>query len=190
MLQILEIQHFLAHHLLLINKFGDVCGVMVQSHIPHPRLMQQMEAIISHNSRAADNSEYKRFSRLSLILIYLTIFSAIPCFAKDYSFSWAPNDGQVEGYKLYYKKGGSAGPPFDGYDAIEGGSPIIIPDITSFTICGLEGNATYHFALTAYNGANESAFTPTITVSPGQNQQERIKSVVTIINTLLLTDNG
>ena len=151
--------------------------------------MQQTEAIISLISQVTDNFDYKKFFLINLIFISLIVFFAIPCSAKNYSFSWAPNTGQVEGYKLYYKKGGSAGPPFDGYDAYEGESPISIAGLTSFTICGLEDNTTYHFSLTAYNGADESDFTHTITVFPDANQQVRINSVLTIINTLLLTDN-
>lgn len=149
-------------------------------------LLQHMETIISFYSEIANNFDYTKFSLICLI--FLTVFFAIPCLAKDYSFSWKPNKGQVEGYKLYYKKGGSAGPPFDGSDAIEGRSPIHIPGLTSFTICGLENNATYHFALTAYNSAGESDFTPTITVSPGTKQQKHVNSVLTVINILLLTD--
>jgi PKD repeat protein len=91
--------------------------------------------------------------------------------AKDYSFSWSANAEPVEGYKLYYKKGGSVTPPFDaadfdGTDAAEGGSPIDLGKVTSFTINGLEDNTTYHFALTAYNGSEESDFTDVITVIP------------------------
>lgn len=92
----------------------------------------------------------------------------------------------MEGYKLYYKKGGSAGPPFECNDAIEGQSPIIIADFNSLTVTGLEDNTTYHFALTAYSGIDESDFTDIITVFPGDDQQERIAKVLTIINTYLL----
>ena len=124
----------------------------------------------------------------ALILISLTIFLASPSFAKDYTFSWAANDGLVEGYKLYYKKGGTAGPPFDGNDALEGESPICIGDFNSFTISGLEDNTTYHFSLTAYAGADESDYTQVITVFPDENRQERIKTVLNIINNYLLLD--
>ena len=61
-------------------------------------------------------------------------------------------------------------PPFDGNEAYEGVSPINIAGLTSFTITGLEDNSTYHFALTAYSGADESDFSDIITVFPGDDQ--------------------
>lgn len=138
------------------------------------------------NSQTAYCSAFKRLFPTILILIALSIFLTTTSFAKDYSFSWTANDGQVEGYKFYYKKGGSAGPPFDGSEAIEGESPITIADFNSLTISGLEDNTTYHFALTAYNGVDESDFTDIITVFPGADQQERITKVLIIINNYLL----
>jgi len=171
-----------------------------------------VEAIILFHSQIADDSYLNKLFFIGLFLISLTVFLATPSFAKDYSFSWSANSSQVDGYKLYYKKGGSAGPPFDGYDAIEGESPIIINDLTSITVSGLEDNTTYHFALTAYDGLDESDFTDTITVFPGDDQQdydgldesdftdtitvfpgddqqERVAKVLTIINTYLLLES-
>lgn len=149
-------------------------------------LMQQMEIIILQNRRTTYCSPSKKLFPSILILISLSLFFVTPSFAKDYSFSWTPNDGEIEGYKFYYKKGGSAGPPFEGNDAIEGHSPIIVDGYNSLTISGLEDNTTYHFALTAYNGVDESDFTDIITVFPGDDQQERITKVLTIINNYLL----
>lgn len=147
-----------------------------------------MEATIFFKSQIADYSYFKQFFLITFSLISLTVFLTKPSFAKDYTFSWSANSGPVEGYKFYYKKGGSAGPPFDGYDAIEGESPISITGLTSFTISGLEDNTTYHFALTAYDGLDESNFTDIITVYPGDDQQERIAKVLTIINNYLLLE--
>lgn len=87
-------------------------------------------------------------------------------FAKDYSFSWSANAEPVEGYKLYYKKGGTVGPPFDGSDSTKGTSPQVLNKVTSHTVTGLVDNTTYHFALTAFNGSEESDFTDIITVFP------------------------
>lgn len=86
--------------------------------------------------------------------------------AKDYTFSWTPNTDTIEGYRLYYKKGGEPAPPFDGQDAENGPSPIRITDpaASSITLTGLEDNTTYHFALSAYNGADESDLTGAISV--------------------------
>lgn len=86
--------------------------------------------------------------------------------AKQYSFSWAENDGLAEGYRFYYKKGGVASAPFEGITANEGYSPIDIGNVTSFTISGLDENETYHFTITAYSDSAESEFTQVITVSP------------------------
>lgn len=86
--------------------------------------------------------------------------------AADYSFSWSANPEPVEGYKLYYKKGGNAGPPFDGTDSASGPSPVDIGKETSFVVTGLADDSTYHFSLTAYNGSVESGFTGTVTITP------------------------
>ncbi len=86
--------------------------------------------------------------------------------AKDYTFSWSASPEPVDGYNLYYKKGGDVLLPFAGNDAVQGPSPIDTGKVTTFTISGLEDGATYHFALTAYNSTAESDFSPIITVFP------------------------
>lgn len=95
-----------------------------------------------------------------------TVFFTTVVSAKEYTFSWAENNGLVEGYRLYYKEGGVASAPFEGITANEGSSPINIGNKTSFTISGLDGNEIYHFTLTAYVGDEESGFAQVITVSP------------------------
>ena len=117
------------------------------------------------------------------------MFSVPAAFAKDYSFSWTTNSGDIEGYKLYYKKGGVAATPFNGKDAWEGPSPIDIGNYTTFTINGLEDNTTYHFALTAYNGNEESDFTDVITVFPSK-YDNRLQTVLMISNLLLLNSDS
>ncbi|MFT5700537.1 MAG: PKD repeat protein [Desulforhopalus sp.] len=101
-----------------------------------------------------------------LFTVFFFCFGVDAVFAKDYSFSWSANTEPVEGYKLHYKKGGTAGPPFDGTDASEGVSAIDLGKVTNFTITGLEDNTTYHFALIAYIGSDESDYTDIITVFP------------------------
>jgi hypothetical protein len=108
--------------------------------------------------------------------------------AKDYTFSWA-DSGLIEGYMLYYKEGGDASVPFDGISANEGRSPINIGNATSFTISGLEEGETYHFALTAYVGSNESDFTDVITVGPGDTLQKKIGLIMTLNGLLILNSD-
>jgi PKD repeat protein len=102
----------------------------------------------------------------SMVLVCLSTTYA---HAKDYTFSWSANPEPVEGYRLYYKKGGEAGPPYDGTNSLNGLSPIDIGKLTTFTISGLEDDTTYHFALTAYDGNDESGFSQNITVFPADN---------------------
>ena len=99
-------------------------------------------------------------------------------FAKSYTFSWTANLSPVIGYKLYYKKGGTAGPPFDGKDATEGPSPIIVGNVTTFTVTGLAPDTTYYFALKAYDSTEESDFSPIITVFPNETTQENVTAVI------------
>ena len=116
-----------------------------------------------------------RSARLRELIKYCTLlvclFSSTLACAKDYSFSWSANPDPVEGYKIYYKKGGIAGPPFDGKDATNGFSPIDTGKQTTFTITGLADNTTYHFAMTAYNGDEESDYTQIITVFPQESAE-------------------
>ena len=94
------------------------------------------------------------------------LLAAAPAMAKDYTFTWTANPEPVEGYKLYYKKDGAAAPPFDGTGATAGASPIDVGKVTTYTITDLDDNATYHFALTAYSGSEESGYSAIVTVNP------------------------
>ncbi|NCC04819.1 MAG: fibronectin type III domain-containing protein [Proteobacteria bacterium] len=103
---------------------------------------------------------------LALCLVGLGLLVTAPALAKDYTFTWSANPEPVEGYKLYYKKDGAAAPPFDGTGATEGAAPIDVGKVTTYTITGLDDNATYHFALTAYSGSEESGYSAIVTVNP------------------------
>ena len=120
--------------------------------------------------RATDRPQATAISRQSLLLticlIAVGLLMAGNVFAKSYTFTWSANPEPVEGYKLYYKKGGTTAPPFDSTGAVEGASPIKVGKVTSYTVTGLEDNATYHFALTAYNGSEESGYSEIVTVNP------------------------
>lgn len=114
-----------------------------------------------HHLTQSDNS---RWHFIAFCVTVICFFFAGEVLAKDYSFSWSANPEPVEGYRLYYKKGADKSLPFNGTDALQGASPIAVGKQTTFTIKGLEDNTTYHFALTAYNGTEESAYSDIISV--------------------------
>ncbi len=120
-------------------------------------------------------------------MVSLTAHSAS---AIDYTFAWAANPPPCNGYLLYYKQDGVAGPPFYGVDAGEGPSPFDIGNRTSFTITGLDENAIYHFALKAYDGTTESEFSATITVNPADTPVINPTLLLPIFQLLLLDDEG
>ncbi|MDD2467505.1 MAG: fibronectin type III domain-containing protein [Desulfobulbus sp.] len=103
---------------------------------------------------------------IALCLFTLCLLAATQSFAKSYSFAWSANPEPVTGYKLYYKKGDVAVQNFVGTGIIEGASLIDVGKKTTYTISGLEENATYYFALKAYNGTDESANSNIISVQP------------------------
>jgi hypothetical protein len=100
-------------------------------------------------------------------LIILALFSIIfipSCYAIDLLLRWRANSEPILGYKIYYKTV-LPGPPYYGYDAVEGPSPIAIPlqDLydpsqPEYVVHGLDENETYYFVLTAYNQTAESAY--------------------------------
>ncbi|MGW8160339.1 MAG: PKD domain-containing protein [Desulfoprunum sp.] len=103
---------------------------------------------------------------IAFCIAMVCLFATTDTFAKDYSFTWSANPEPVEGYKLYYKKGGEPVAPFDGTGAIQGPSPITIGKLTTtFTISGLDENTTYYFALTAVNGTEESGYSNIVAVN-------------------------
>jgi len=98
------------------------------------------------------------------ILIFFVIISVSPCNAVDLALRWRANSEPILGYRIYYKTV-LPGPPYYGYDAVEGPSPITIPlqDLDDpfqpeYIVHGLDGNETYYFVLTAYNEHAESSY--------------------------------
>ena len=134
------------------------------------RNQTEMHTMKNTTSSTAARPQARTFRRtpflFALFLVGFGLLAAAPAFAKDYTFTWTANPEPVEGYKLYYKKDGAAAPPFDGTDATAGAAPINVGKVTTYTITGLDDNATYHFALTAYNGSEESGYSAIVTVNP------------------------
>ena len=96
---------------------------------------------------------------LILTATILLLGLSSPSFALDITLSWddSPSDSVV-GYKIYYNKGVDT-LPLGGTGAIEGDSPIDVGNELSTTLSGLDENAVYYFAVTAYDeSGNESTF--------------------------------
>lgn len=109
------------------------------------------------------------FVLLGFLCCLGALFPSAQCSAQDYTFSWSSNAEPIEGYRLHYKKGGAAALPFDGTGAGGGSSPITVGKVTTYTITGLDADAVYHFALTAYNGTDESGYSEIITIDPNES---------------------
>ena len=114
----------------------------------------------------------KRMLRLSFnaivacFLIPLILCLAYPADGIDITLSWKPNvEPELSGYKIYYKTG-PPGPPYNGWGALEGDSPIaidayqvLVGDRCEFTLSDLDETQIYCFVVTAYdNEWNESGY--------------------------------
>ena len=98
----------------------------------------------------------------TLLLVCLTI--PTPANGQTYSIKLAwdkvefeNSAGLIPGYKIHYKTGVYAGPPYSGTGVNQGDSPVSIPvttlanpDSPEYTISGLEQNSIYYLAATAY----------------------------------------
>ena len=103
------------------------------------------------------------FSVLGIIFCIHTV-----CFAADVTLAWDPNqEADFAGYGIYYRQGND-GPPYDlfGYVAKE---ELSDPEAPAFTITGLQQDAVYYFALTAFDSAgDESAFSDSVCAEVGE----------------------
>lgn len=108
-------------------------------------------------------------AKFTLILCLAMLLGPIQSQAKDVTFEWTANSEPVTGYKLFYKVGENSGSPYEGVGANEGNSPILVGNSTSYTVTGLADDETYHFVLTAYNEAGESAYSAVATVDQNQS---------------------
>jgi len=108
--------------------------------------------------------------RAGLVLFALgasMLFGSIQSYARDVSFVWTANPEPVTGYKLYYKAGTDTAPPYAGTGLTEGDAPIVLGNVTSYTVTGLSASETYQFVLTAFNATEESQYSAVVSVQPG-----------------------
>lgn len=105
-------------------------------------------------------------ARVQCFLVFLVLSFACPAYGIDITLMWDPNvEPDLAGYKIYYKTG-SPGPPYNGWEAFEGNSPIaidayqaLVGNTCEFTLIGLDEAETYYFVTTAYDAeGNESAY--------------------------------
>ncbi|MBW2319160.1 MAG: fibronectin type III domain-containing protein [Deltaproteobacteria bacterium] len=105
-------------------------------------------------------------ARVQCFLVVLALSFACPAYGIDINLRW---DSSVEpdlaGYKIYYKTG-SSGPPYNGWDALEGNSPIeidtyqvLVGNACEYALSDLNESKNYYFVVTAYDAeGNESAY--------------------------------
>ena len=109
--------------------------------------------------------EKGRPALLFLAMVMSFLMGQNICFAETVALSWDANsEPNLGGYKVYYKADSSS-LPFDGAEALEGPSPLIVHDLTTATISGLDPARPYYFAVTAYDSTgNESIYSNIVTV--------------------------
>ena len=91
------------------------------------------------------------------LLFILLVFYACPIMAADATLSWDANsEPDVSGYGIYYQKN-FQGPPYEifSYMALQ---DLADPNNPSATLTGLEKDANYYFAVTAYDTEGYESF--------------------------------
>lgn len=112
------------------------------------------------------NTARGRLLKIAMLGVAMLILP-LKAYARDVSFVWNANPEPVTGYKLYYKVGADAATPYQGTGLGEGDAPIVVGNVTTYTVTGLSPNETYQFVLTAYTGTEESAYSEVVSVQPG-----------------------
>lgn len=87
--------------------------------------------------------------------------------AADVTLAWDPNrEPNLIGYGVYYTQGAD-GPPYDLFGYYDT-SELADPNSPTFTITGLDKNANYYFAVTAFDSSdNESAYSASVCAQVG-----------------------
>ncbi len=102
----------------------------------------------------------------TLLLLLLAGAISSQAAAKTVTLSWDPSPSDISGYRIYYDSDSSTA-PFDGGGATEGGSPIDVGDVLTYTIHGLSDTDDHYFAVTAYDDSgNESAYSNAVHSPP------------------------
>ncbi len=110
------------------------------------------------------NGYRNRFQCLLVVgaVLFLLAMSSTALFAQSATLTWNPNTDAVAGYKVYF-----------GTTSGTYGTPIDVGNVTTYTMTGL-GQATYYFAVTAYNNVGvQSGFS---------NEVAKLVTVTTPVN--------
>jgi hypothetical protein len=104
---------------------------------------------------------------LSTLLGIGLIILAARSYGAEVALAWDANrESDLEGYGVYFKAGAD-GPPYDFFGYVDV-SDLADAESPAFTVTGLQPNATYHFAITAYDvSGNESAFSAPVCAEVG-----------------------
>ena len=93
-----------------------------------------------------------------ILLTLVTVGFSANVWGKTVTLSWDASPSEVSGYKIYYDAGSSTA-PLDGTGATEGGSPIDVGNVLTFTVNGLPDGEDHYFAVAAYDASdNESTY--------------------------------
>lgn len=115
-------------------------------------------------------------ARAVCLIIVLVLCFAYPANGIDITLEWRPNvEPDLSGYKIYYKTGFS-GPPYNGWGALEGDSPIeidacqvLVGNACEFTITDLDETQVYYFVVTAFDTErNESDYSNEVCFNCGK----------------------
>ena len=113
--------------------------------------------------------EKKRYVRglVAGILSFGYVLFATLGYAAQAELAWNPNsEGDLQGYGVYYQKG-SDGPPYELFGYVTT-AEMDDPQAPSVAVTGLEQDATYYFAVTAFDASgNESAYSSSVCAQVG-----------------------
>lgn len=156
---------------------------------------QKTPSSICHSKPTADRRQRSlvripcRLTTVILATWVCLIVSIQPAFAMDVTLAWDPSTSTIDGYRIYYKTGDQGGSPYDGTEAIEGGSPVTVGNVTQFTLRNLTPGQTYYFVVTAYLGSLESGFSNEVCLYGTAPVLNRKPVNMQPILTLLLNDD-